>query len=130
MKANRAISWLTVMCLFLTPAIVFAQDAVTEGDLKLDHGQVNWTWLDVSLLWVAESHRGRGLGSKILRAFEDAGRDRGCTSAHLSTFTYQAAKFYRRHGYEEYARLPDYPPGHRQRRPPRRPVAPVRAARP
>lgn len=77
-------------------------------------GYVNWTWLDVSLLWVEESYRGRGLGSRILEAFEAAARERGCTQARVDTFSFQAPSFYERHGYREYAELPDYPPGYRR----------------
>lgn len=37
--------WPVVICLGLVPALAAAQEAgeVTEGDLKLQHGQVNWT---------------------------------------------------------------------------------------
>jgi hypothetical protein len=30
----------------------------------------------------------------------------------LSTFDFQAPQFYLEHGYEVFATLPDYPPGH------------------
>ena len=76
------------------------------------YGFVNWCWLDVSLLWVAEDLRGAGLGSRLLTTFEAEGRGRGCTGAHLETFSYQARKFYERHGYRIFAELEDYPPGH------------------
>jgi hypothetical protein len=45
MKIQLRFSWLVVLCLVCVPAVGLAGDAgeVTEGDLKLDHGQVNWT---------------------------------------------------------------------------------------
>ena len=45
MKIQLRFSWLVVLCLLCVPAVGMAGDAgeVTEGDLKLDHGQVNWT---------------------------------------------------------------------------------------
>ncbi len=70
------------------------------------YGLLNWHWLDFSLLWVAESHRGRGLGSRLVRRLEAEARERGCRRAHLSTFSYQARAFYERHGYRAFARLP------------------------
>ena len=63
------------------------------------HGQVNWTWLHVALFWIAAGERRRGLGSSLLRAIETAAIERGCTQAHLDTFSYQARPFYERHGY-------------------------------
>ncbi|HSF18187.1 MAG TPA: hypothetical protein VLK65_21815 [Vicinamibacteria bacterium] len=36
----------------------------------------------------------------------------GARGAFLSTFDFQAPDFYRRFGYEVYATLPGYPPGH------------------
>ncbi len=75
------------------------------------YGPVCWNWLDVSLLWVESTLRGGGLGSRLLRAFEEAGMERGCRCAHLETFSYQARDFYQRHGYRVFAELPDYPPG-------------------
>ena len=94
------------------PLAVFARE---DGELVAGaHGYICWNWLDVSLLWVASSQRGRGLGSRVLKAFEDAGRDKGCVYAHVNTFSYQAPEFYERHGYEAYAELPDFPPGYRR----------------
>lgn len=44
--------------------------------------------------------------------FAIAASDRGCTRAHVDTFSYQAKPFYERHGYEVFAVLDDDPPGH------------------
>ncbi len=44
MRITKRFRWLIAVCLLSLPAVVVAQEAgVTEGDLKLDHGQVNWT---------------------------------------------------------------------------------------
>jgi GNAT superfamily N-acetyltransferase len=93
------------------PLAVFARDR--DGALVGGvHGQVNWTWLHVALFWISSGHRRRGLGSKLLGAIEAAATERGCTQAHLDTFSYQARPFYERHGYELFATLEEYPPGH------------------
>ena len=39
---------------------------------------------------------------------------RGCTHAHLDTFSYQARPFYERRGYSVFGTLDDYPPGHQR----------------
>jgi len=92
------------------PVAVFARDAaraVVGGIFAI----VNWNWLHVALVWVAEDRRGTGLGRELLAEVEDVGRARGCTHAHLDTFSYQARPFYERHGYELFATLDEYPPG-------------------
>lgn len=70
---------------------------------------VAYGWLTVESLWVDTTHRGRGLGSRLLAAGEQQGRDRGCHGAHLTTYSFQAPEFYERHGYERFGELHDYP---------------------
>lgn len=95
------------------PLAVFARDR--DGSLVGGmHGHVNWTWLHIGLVWVSSARRHRGLGSKLLAEIEAAAIARGCLHAHLDTFSYQARPFYERHGYELFATLEDYPPGHRR----------------
>ena len=93
------------------PIAVFAREpsgALIGGAV----GKINWNWLDVSLLWVANETRGSGLGSSLMRRLEEEAVTRGCSNAHLDTFSYQAKPFYEKLGYSEFARLEDYPPGH------------------
>jgi GNAT superfamily N-acetyltransferase len=92
---------------------VFARDrnGIMVGGM---HGHVNWTWLHISLVWVTEAERHRGLGSQLLATLETAAVERGCLHAHLDTFSYQARPFYERHGYRLFATLHDYPPGHQR----------------
>ena len=56
--------------------------------------------------------RDQGHGSRLLAAAEDGARRRGCRSAHLDTLSFQAERFYLKHGYTEFGRLPDLPVGH------------------
>ena len=95
------------------PVGVFARDragSVVGGVLAI----VNWNWLHIALVWVAEPLRGTGLGHRLLTAIEEVGVERGCTTAHLDTFSYQARPFYERHGYELFGTLENYPTGHRR----------------
>ena len=66
-------------------------------------GAVGRTWgecCELQQLWVQPEHRGGGLGTALLRAFEARAAERGCRLVYLETFSFQAPEFYRRLGYE------------------------------
>jgi hypothetical protein len=78
------------------------------------YGLTSWNWLHISLVWVSPELRRQGTGRRLITAIEDAARARGCTHAHLDTFSYQARPFYEKLGYEVFGALEDYPPGHQR----------------
>jgi len=63
------------------------------------------------VLWVAQEHRGLGLGARILGMAEAQGKALGARNAKLETFEWQARAFYLKQGYAEYARIDDYVQG-------------------
>lgn len=69
-------------------------------------------WAHISFLWVHESLRGQGFGTRLLHRAEEEARTFGCRAIKLDTFSFQAPLFYQRHGYEVFAVLPDFPTGH------------------
>jgi GNAT superfamily N-acetyltransferase len=74
------------------------------------------TWggvAEIKLLWVDQSRRQTGVGSRLLRAAEAEARVRGCAKVVLSTHSFQAPDFYRKHGYVAAGEFSDYPRGHR-----------------
>ena len=77
-------------------------------------GNTKWGWLYVDKLWVTESARGRGLGSRLLARAEEIGRERGCVGVYLTTFEHQARPFYEARGYELFGTLEGFPAGTRQ----------------
>ena len=75
------------------------------------------TWggaAEVRLLWVDESRRHAGIGSRLLRAAEQEARARGCSKIVLSTHSFQAPGFYLKYGYVAAGEIANYPQGHRQ----------------
>jgi len=77
-------------------------------------GHTRWRWMYIAKLWVDESARGQGLGTRLMEAAEDLARSRGCTDVSLDTFDHQARPFYEKLGYELFGTLEGYPPGSRQ----------------
>lgn len=95
------------------PIAALARDA--QGTLVAGIvGSINWNWLHVALVWVAEARRRSGLGRRLMGEIERAAVSRGCAHAHLDTFSFQARGFYERLGYRVFAVLEDYPPGQRR----------------
>ena len=74
-------------------------------------GKTSYGWLFTELLFVPAALRGSGLGTQILARAEAEARSRGCHSAWLDTFEFQARGFYERQGYVVFAQLDDYPAG-------------------
>ena len=75
-------------------------------------GRSVWDWLYVHYLWVSDRCRGGGRGTRLMQAAEAHAEKRGCMGVWLSTYSFQAAAFYRKLGYLELGRIADFPTGH------------------
>lgn len=71
-------------------------------------GFTYWDFLAISIFWLDASVRGQGFGDKLLAMAEQAAIQRGCTTAHLDTFEFQAPLFYEKHGYQQWGTLDGY----------------------
>lgn len=92
------------------PLAAVARDATGQ----IVGGAVGRTWgacCELEQLWVAEEQRGRGLGTRLLQAFEARARVRACRIFYLTTLSFQAPAFYRRHGYTVISHIGDHGPG-------------------
>ena len=93
------------------PLWLFARDPAgkVQGGLR---GETYWSWCTIDVLAVATPYRRQGIGSRLLAKAEEIARARGCVGIRLDTTSFQAPDFYHRHGYTEFGRIEDYPPGH------------------
>lgn len=70
--------------------------------------------LYISVLFVDEKFRGKGLGSMLLKKLEQEARTSGVNLVHLDTFDFQAKDFYLKNGYEVFGVLDHCPAGHQR----------------
>ncbi len=98
--ANSTWNWRSYSC------VLRIEGQIVAGG----RGVINMGALEVRGLWVDETLRGKGVGRDLLVAIEDEARKRGATRAMLFTFSFQAEEFYRRMGYETFAKF-EYPDG-------------------
>lgn len=88
----------------------FARDA--RG--RVVGGALGRTWgecAEIQQLWVDPAQRERGVGTRLVRAFEAAALSRGCRAFYLETFDFQAPRFYEKLGYRIAFALDVYPKG-------------------
>ena len=65
----------------------------------------SYHWLLIKTLWVDESVRGAGLGSRLVELAEHEARRLGCHGAWLDTSNKAARKFYQDLGYQDFGVL-------------------------
>ncbi|PZF97112.1 GNAT family N-acetyltransferase [Micromonospora deserti] len=88
---------------------------VTGADGELVAGLSGWSWggrAGINMVWVRADRRAEGWGGRLLRAAEEEARRRGCTEMSVSSFSFQAPEFYRRHGYLDTGLRDGIPGGH------------------
>jgi ribosomal protein S18 acetylase RimI-like enzyme len=79
-------------------------------------GVSGWTWAnacEISLLWVDDKYRKRGLGKKLLEEAEKDAIAHNCKIIILRSYIFQAPFFYKKHGYKIEYIIDDFPPGNK-----------------
>jgi ribosomal protein S18 acetylase RimI-like enzyme len=80
-------------------------------------GAIGRTWgecCELLQLWVEPAYRERGVGTRLVHAFEQRAGERGCSTFYLETFSFQAPSLYRALGYETRLELRGFAPGIRK----------------
>ncbi|MGH8160698.1 MAG: GNAT family N-acetyltransferase [Gammaproteobacteria bacterium] len=72
-----------------------------------------WGYLCIELLWLDETARGRGVGTRLVLDAEAFALQHGFSRSRVVTTSFQAKPFYEKLGYEVYGELEDCPEGHR-----------------
>ena len=93
------------------PLAVVVSDPDTNEVLGGITGRTSLGLLFIDLVFLPDELRGGGLGSRILNLAEDEGRRRGCRAAMLYTISFQAPRFYERHGWRVFGKIACDPPG-------------------
>ncbi|MBS0382573.1 MAG: GNAT family N-acetyltransferase [Proteobacteria bacterium] len=90
---------------------VFARDAAGKvvGGIRAN---AFWSYLNIELLWLGDSARGVGLGTRLVRCAEQFALRHGFKQARVETTSFQARPFYEKLGYRVYGELKDFPEGH------------------
>ena len=90
---------------------IFTLSAKDEKDTYIGGILANcyWDGLEIDTLWIDPSHRGCGLGARLLSQAEQYGKDNGAVIAFLRTV--DAKRFYEKSGYCVYGVLEDRPIG-------------------
>lgn len=93
------------LCLYL-----WGPNGVMAGALV---GATWWQWFYVELMFVIPELRRQGHGSDLLEQAEFEAQQRGARNAYLETHDFQGVGFYKKHGYQVFGELDDFPVGHR-----------------
>jgi GNAT superfamily N-acetyltransferase len=94
------------------PLTIVLSDPDTQETVGGLVGWTSYSYLHVNLLYLPDTLRGAGLGTKIMALAEEEAMRRDCHGVWLDTFSFQARGFYERLGYSLFGAIEDYPPGH------------------
>lgn len=78
------------------------QDLIVGGA----HGELWGASVHIAAMWVDDSYRGQGYGSKLLTRVEEYAASHGHRLAYLETTSFQARPFYEGLGYTVFGELP------------------------
>jgi GNAT superfamily N-acetyltransferase len=91
------------------PLAVVVKDPTTGDPVGGAIGRTSLGLLFLDLFYLPEAMRGSGLGTAVLRVFEEEGRERGCRSGVLYTISFQAPGFYERNGWRRFGEVASKP---------------------
>ena len=74
-------------------------------------GHIAYAWYFLDDLWVEETYRKQGLGTKLIKKIEEVVKKEQLMGVRMETWNFRARGFYEKLGYEVYATFEDCPPG-------------------
>src|SRR5689334_9996275 len=74
-------------------------------------GEVWTAVLFIQFFWLEQRFRGKGFGTKLIKAIEKEAKRFGATHSYVDTMSFQAPGFYRRCGYRKFGSIKGYPRG-------------------
>ncbi|NEW07066.1 GNAT family N-acetyltransferase [Paenibacillus sp. SYP-B3998] len=85
---------------------LYVRDAegVIRGGLLSSY---RWDYVEVHILWLDDSLRYGGYGSKLLNIIDAKARELNCKLIKLDTFSFQALDFYKKNGFQVYGQIDD-----------------------
>ncbi len=87
------------------PLAVVVRDPAAGDAVGGAIGRSSLGLLFLDLFYLPEVMRGAGLGTAVLRMFEEEGEKRGCRSAVLYTISFPAPDFYERNGWRRFGEI-------------------------
>ncbi|MBI9010323.1 MAG: GNAT family N-acetyltransferase [Tenericutes bacterium] len=92
------------------------QYVVLEGDKFIGgiFANIQYEYLFINRLFVDQKYRGNQIASKLMHIVEKEAVKREISNLYLTTFEFQAAGFYKKHGYEIVMEVEDFPKGFKE----------------
>ena len=92
------------------------QYVVLEGDKFIGgiFANIQYEYLFINRLFVDKQYRGNNIASRLMRIMEKEAIKRGIRNLYLTTFEFQAAGFYQKHGYKIVMEVEDFPKGFKE----------------
>lgn len=90
----------------------FISCVIKDNNNLIIAGVHGYSWGDcchINYMWVDETQRGCGYGSKLLKIIEEEAKKRGCKMMVAETFSFQALPFYQKANYEVTGKMDGFP---------------------
>ncbi len=94
-----------------TPLDLVVSDPATGEVLGGLSGRTSLGVCFIDMLYLPETLRRGGVGSELLVRAQEEARRRGCDNAVLYTISFQAPRFYEKHGFRVFGEVPCQPAG-------------------
>ncbi|MGG5304616.1 hypothetical protein IGK16_002237 [Enterococcus pernyi] len=87
-------------------SFVYESEGVVLGRIV---GFIHWDHLQIELFYVSNNTHGQGIGTKLLNHVESIAKQQNKSYIFLETMSFNAPKFYEKHGYEVVGKIVNSP---------------------